>query len=71
MLAREKTVLVNRGWVPEEWRKSGTCGEGPSSEITVKGVMATSETPSRFIPDNKPESNEWFWVDTQQIVRPL
>lgn len=54
------TILVDRGWVPLDW--SGTPAGGPA-DVTVTGIVRTPPEPSVFIPDNRPEKNEWYYLD--------
>ena len=53
-----KTVIVNRGWAPDDWRepKGGVC-------LKTSGVVRRSETPSRFTPTNDPATDAWHWID--------
>ncbi|VFQ66755.1 unnamed protein product [Cuscuta campestris] len=39
------------------------------SPIEVVGVIRGSEKPSIFVPENDPNSNQWFYVDTPAIAR--
>jgi surfeit locus 1 family protein len=54
---RAPAVLVNRGWVPNDWTEDK---EGPTSgrEVTVCGVVRGSDQPSQFVPANVPEAEQ-------------
>ena len=60
----EQTLLVNRGWVPDQLRmpEKRAAGqiEGPS---VVIGLIRGPETPNRFTPPNEPANNIWYWRD--------
>lgn len=56
------TVLVNRGWVPEEQRDGATRPEGQvTGVVTVTGMARPGWPQNFFVPDNSPETNPWFW----------
>jgi surfeit locus 1 family protein len=65
-LARGGTVLVDRGFVPEERKSPATRpagnAEGPR-EVTGIVHLPPDGKSSWFVPDNRPERNEWFWLD--------
>lgn len=62
----KNAVLINRGWVPNDWREptGGLC-------LKTKGVTRVSETPSRFTPENTPEKKQFHWVDVPAIAAAL
>lgn len=57
-------VLVNRGWIPLEQRdpqaRPLTRREGWAS---FQGIARLPASPGWLAPANKPERNEWFWID--------
>jgi surfeit locus 1 family protein len=58
-LARGGTVLVDRGFVPD-----GGVASPPAQRGTVTGLLRLAQgKPSWFTPDNRPDGNEWFYVD--------
>jgi len=62
-LANGKTILVNRGWVPKESLKSYISKE-ITGETEVVGFMKKPiEKHSSLTPQNKPEINEWYYLD--------
>lgn len=65
-----KGVLVNRGWVPAEWRsnpkmRSLGC---PTGQVEVVGVVRASEKRSGFVPDNNPKKGDWYWIDVPAMA---
>jgi surfeit locus 1 family protein len=60
-LADGGTVLVNRGFAPEEKSLPGARGETLVSDpVTVTGLMRPDETRSYFTPDDRPDQNMFF-----------
>jgi len=58
-------VLLNRGWVPAEWRDAHAAGRwevlgGAAPTVAQFAVLRDSETASSFVPDNTEQ--QWFWV---------
>jgi surfeit locus 1 family protein len=37
--------------------------------VTVAGLVRAPETRGRFVPENDPEKNQWFWRDLAGIAR--
>mmetsp|Transcript_24818 Transcript_24818/g.64414 ORF Transcript_24818/g.64414 Transcript_24818/m.64414 type:complete len:322 (+) Transcript_24818:151-1116(+) len=62
-----KSILVNRGWVPEAWRGSPEAAQ-PAGNVTVAGVIRRSEAPNAFVPDNQPGKGQWFWIDAPSMA---
>ncbi len=59
--ADERTVLIDRGFVPEQYRDPSTRRAGQFQDIvTVTGLIRMSESPRLFVPDNDPGQNQWF-----------
>lgn len=61
-----RTVLVNRGWVPEDRRDPATRAEGQiAGEVTIEGLLRTDGWKGfDFVkPPNKPEERFYFWLD--------
>jgi surfeit locus 1 family protein len=66
-----RTVLVNRGWVPADWRVSwaeSAAARQPQGTVAVTGVAQGSEDPSSFVPRNEPERGNFYWLDVPGIV---
>ncbi len=61
-----RIVFVNRGFVPTELKVPATRPAGqPAGTVRVSGLLRVPpETkPSWFTPDNRPDRNDWFWID--------
>lgn len=59
VLAKGKTVFVNRGWVAEDARSRI---ETPTGEHTVTGIVQIPYQGS-FTPENDPARAYWYWPD--------
>ncbi len=55
------TVLVNRGWVPDEATQEIAQPVGLARIEGVTRDMRGART--TFTPDNAPEKGEWYWLD--------
>ena len=104
----EHFVLVNRGWVPDAYRRAmeacsscdgaggpggtntkSTSGGASSSwslssifggggggaetssaenAVTLDCVVRQSEKRGRFVPENEPDSGQWYWVDQAALA---
>ncbi|HTK83530.1 MAG TPA: SURF1 family protein [Patescibacteria group bacterium] len=64
------TVLVNRGWIPEDKKDPASRPETivNASEVDVMGMLRHPERANIFVPRNAPEKNEWFRIDLAQIA---
>jgi surfeit locus 1 family protein len=62
-------VLVNRGFVPSEWRQSAASRTGPpAGEGTVTGLLRISEPGGAFLHDNQPAAGRWYSRDVAAIA---
>jgi len=61
------TVLVNRGWVSDEFMKQV---QRPKGIQHIEGVLQYPDK-TAFTPDSRPDKNEWFWIDTSNIGKAL
>jgi surfeit locus 1 family protein len=68
-LASGESVLVNRGFVPEERKSSAKTG--PSGEVEVTGLMRASESRTWFTPSDDPARGQWFTRDVEGIAKAL
>ncbi len=59
------TLLVDRGWVPPDWPGSPLA---VNEEVVVEGIVRTESEPGFFVPENRPESNEWYHLDLVQMA---
>lgn len=70
-VCRQHTVLVNRGWVPPNWKaewRQHFMQQQPQGLVAVSGVVQGSESPSSYVPQNQPEQGLFFWVDVPGLV---
>ena len=69
-LASGATVMVNRGFVPPELRDPASRTDSrPVGEATVTGLVRAPEARGWFMPDNRPERDEWFTRDLAAMAR--
>jgi surfeit locus 1 family protein len=64
--AAGRIVFVNRGFVPTELKDPATRPTGQlAGMVHVSGLLRVppEEKPGWFIPDNRPDRNDWFWID--------
>ena len=66
--AQGDVVLVNRGWLPVGAPLDTGAEAG---EVEVSGLLRRPSPPGRFTPENRPETNEWYWYDLQAMARRL
>ena len=59
------TVLVNRGFVPPERRRT----VGPGGAVTVTGLLRITEPKGGFLRSNDAASNRWYSRDVAAIAR--
>jgi surfeit locus 1 family protein len=65
------TVLVNRGFVPQDNRDPSTRAAGQvEGEATVTGLVRLPRKPglSFALPENRPAENVWLWLDLPRIA---
>jgi surfeit locus 1 family protein len=68
-LADGKTVLVNRGFVPDGWQDSKSRPKGQiTGPVAIVGSMRWPETRHWFTPDDEPAKNLWFSADPRSIA---
>jgi surfeit locus 1 family protein len=69
-LASGAIVIVNRGFVPSELRDPARRPETlPTSEVAVIGLVRAPDTTGWFMPDNRPERDDWFTRDLSAMTR--
>ena len=68
-LANGESVLVNRGFVPEELKSAAE--QGPAGETVVTGLMRASESRTLFTPADDPARGQWFTRDVEAIAKAL
>ena len=60
------TVLVNRGFVPDERRRAHALPDGP---VTMTGLIRVSEPGGGFLRQNDPTHGHWYSRDVSAIAR--
>jgi surfeit locus 1 family protein len=61
-----RILFVNRGFVPTELRDPKKRAAGQlAGTVRVEGRLrlAPGKKPNWFVPDNRPDRDDWFWVD--------
>lgn len=59
------TILINRGFVPEDRRDAATRPEG---QVEIEGLLRLSEPGGRFLRPNKPAEHRWYSRDVDAIA---
>nr|WP_244636868.1 SURF1 family protein [Limoniibacter endophyticus] len=63
------TVLINRGFVPEELRDPSARMEGQvQGEVTIGGLLRLTEPGGGFLRENDPQNDRWFSRDIAAIA---
>ena len=71
MLADDRAVLVNRGFVPYDRKDAATRKEGQVAGVVgVTGLARNplAEKPSLLVPDNEPDKNIFYWKDRDTMA---
>lgn len=64
------TILVNRGWVPEDKAEQENRAASLTPGMTViAGIARKPEGKGYFTPENRPEKNTWYWPDIEAIAK--
>ena len=67
-----EVVLVDRGFVPDALKEQSSRAQGEiNDEVAVTGLARAPDTQGRFIPDNEPAENRWFWRDLDAMSRSM
>lgn len=65
----ERMLLVNRGFVPEQLKDPAARAEGQvAGETMVTGLVRQPGAQARFVPENEPQANLWFWRDFDGMI---
>jgi surfeit locus 1 family protein len=65
-----RTIMVNRGFVPEQAKDPATRAQGQiNGPVEIVGVMRWPERPGMFTPAAEPEKNLWFARDPADMAR--
>ena len=71
-LASGDTVIVNRGFVPEDRLDPATRAAGQvHGEVTITGLMREPESRNPFTPADQPQDRLWFTRDPASIAAAL
>ena len=74
VLADGAVVLVERGWVPTDRKapESREAGE-VAGTVAIEGLLRLAPVgkPGWFVPDNRPERNEWYFLDLAAMAQTL
>ena len=63
------TILVNRGFVPDERRDPAIRSEGnPEGTVTVTGLLRITEPKGAFLRTNDPVADRWYSRDVEAIA---
>jgi surfeit locus 1 family protein len=64
-----ETVLIERGWVPENMKKPETRAQGQlAGSVTLNGIIRLPQVKTFFQPENEPTKNVWFYIDPAQMA---
>ena len=56
--------LIDRGWIPFDRRAPENRAEGQlNGTVVVEGIIRLAKGQGRFMPDNEPQNNLWFFID--------
>lgn len=68
-LASGATIMVNRGFVPGDLRDpSRRPDTQPTGETAMTGLVRAPEPRPMFMPENRPERDEWFTRDISAMA---
>ncbi|KAF8525677.1 SURF1 family-domain-containing protein [Trichophaea hybrida] len=64
-------ILVNRGWISKAKKAHRERGPDalPQGEVTVEGLLRAPWKKNMFTPDNRPELNEFYFPDVDQMAK--
>lgn len=66
-----RIVFVDRGYIPRRLRDPKTRAKGlVAGTVRVVGLLRLPPKgpPNWFMPDNRPQANEWFWIDLERMA---
>ncbi len=67
-------LLVNRGFVRDTNRDPATRqanDEMASQDLVITGLVREAQFPVLFVPDNEPDTNNWYWRDIAAMAEAL
>lgn len=70
------TILVNRGFITttrasaiRDGSQQPYAGERADAEVVIEGMLTRQDGQNFWAPENKPETNEWFWKDVEAMAK--
>jgi surfeit locus 1 family protein len=70
LVTRDRTILVNRGFVPTDLAKTSLRQAGqPQGSVSVTGLVRLTEPGGRFLRANVPAEERWYSRDVAAIAR--
>ena len=70
VLAGDRTILVNRGWIPLDRKSPDSRLPGNrAGEVAVEGYLRAETGPGWFTPKNEPDKNFWFFIDLAAMAK--
>jgi surfeit locus 1 family protein len=67
-LADGSELLVNRGFVSQDWRRQPAPGAAIAEPVSVSGLLRVTEPGGAFLQKNDPAENRWYSRDVQAIA---
>ena len=65
-----QSLLINRGWVPEERRDPATRPDGQFADVaTFDGIIRLPQVQAWFQPPNEPQKNRWFYLAPAEMAQ--
>ncbi len=61
------TLMVDRGWVPLDW-PADRSADAEAPQIEVTGIVRVPEPPGWLTPANRPNKNEWYYIDLSAMA---
>ncbi len=63
------TLMVDRGWAPMNWPAGADRNGGAAAqEVEVTGIVRTPEPAGWLTPANRPDKNDWYYVDLSAMA---
>jgi surfeit locus 1 family protein len=63
------TLMVNRGWAPLDWpERAQSAKDTDDREVEVTGIVRTQDPPGWLTPQNRPDKNEWYYIDLSAMA---
>jgi surfeit locus 1 family protein len=65
-----ETVLIERGWVPENKKLPETRAQGQvAGTVTLNGFVRLPQVKTFFQPENEPQKNVWFYLSPAEMAQ--